>query len=181
MISHRQQAYSLCLCLACQTLVPQVLATWLQHWTFGLLGPTPNLAYYLRVSVIILKTNMYYEHNRASGYTISASAGVWILSSESRKIIRCIWGSPCSWNSIVCTIAMTFSNIPPFLISSSKASFFNWKTLATISGQSSTFWSDPSVHFRASTISGHCGFTVIVRKISGFCKALQIAIESWYS
>ncbi len=37
---------------------------------FGLLGPTPNSAYYLGVLVISSETNMYYEHNRASGYTI---------------------------------------------------------------------------------------------------------------
>ncbi len=37
---------------------------------FGLLGPAPNLASYLGVSVISSERNIYYEGNRASGYTI---------------------------------------------------------------------------------------------------------------
>ncbi len=55
---------------------------------FGLLGPAPNLAYYLGVSVISSETNMYYEGNRASGYTIF-KVSVYFSVSGKRTRIRC--------------------------------------------------------------------------------------------
>ncbi len=55
---------------------------------FGLLGPAPNLAYYLGVLVISSETNMYYERNRASGYTIFKVFVPFSVSGK-RTQIRC--------------------------------------------------------------------------------------------
>ncbi len=55
---------------------------------FGLLGPAPNPAYYLGVLVISSETNMYYQCNRASGYTIFKVFVPFSVSGK-RTRIRC--------------------------------------------------------------------------------------------
>ena len=113
----------------------------------------------------------------------STSFGPRILFCPSKNISRCMWGRPRFWNSIVWTNPATLPNIPP-LISFKRASFFSAKTRATMSGRSVTscvFPSTVSSFNRASVISGHFGFAVIVRNMSGLRQKRQIAMESWNS
>ncbi len=57
-------------------------------WDFSLLGPAPNPAYYLGVSVISSETNMYYQCNRASGYTIFKVFVPFSVSGKRTQICR---------------------------------------------------------------------------------------------
>ena len=102
----------------------------------------------------------------------SISSGVWSLYSGARKRMRCMWGRPCFWNSIVHALATVRPVTPCFSKSLSRWATLAWKTWTTKSGRSEALCPGSS----SQVISGQLGFAVTVMKRSAPWKWWLIAV-----